>query len=1093
VNLSGIQDKDAIYSILPDGGFVIENYNYANTFSSFFPGIAGLNGIPLWAFYVNKGQCIASFGIQDKDKAIQEFFPANKSYQNTSRLGFRTFIKFKREHGFIYYEPFQNSLLNKAFALTNKMIIRPYELEIEETNKTLGISVKVIYYTLPNENVPAIVRHVSIRNLNPSKDLNLEVLDGLPVILPYGMNQYVVKNMTRTAEAWMVSKHLNSKVGFYKVRVELDDRPEVVEVNEGNFFYSFYSGNKNGMDGMLQIISDPEQIFADNTDFDFPSEFLADVNFIYPRAQVMQNKLPCAFSLCKKQVVKSGEISFTTIIGHAHSEKAASALAEKASCDFFTNKRIENKKLIESLASEVESVSAFKEFDFYTKQSYLDNILRGGYPALIGKDKEHVFYVYARKHGDLERDYNNFRLRPTFYSQGNGNYRDINQNRRLDVFFKPQVGRSNISLFLNLIQLDGYNPLHVNGVSFLVACNKKKLESELSKFFSEKAIKNVSSFLLSGQFDLGQLFGFLLGSNIRIRGSRDAFLSRLLSLCERIEEANHGEGFWTDHWSYNQDLIDAFLRIYPEQEKDLFFEDKTYSFYDNSHYVAKRGEKYVLTDDGVRQFGSVRNSEEKEELIASRQSGQNKVRVDFGKGEIYHTTLFVKLVSLALVKFLNLDPDGIGIEMDADKPNWYDSLNGLPGLFGSSVSETIEVLRLIRRLSKILNDFESESVEQDFPEEIVALARDIKNIADEKDAFEFWKKAGSVKEAFREGVFWGISGKEKRFDKGELSSLLRVMEDRLEQAVEKSKNKNGLIDTYFYYDAVKYKETGELSSKGQKLVEVLRFDRKVLPLFLEGQMHYLRVCNKSEARELYSAVKKSPLYDKALSMYKVCASLRFMPKEIGRSAIFTPGWLENESIWLHMEYKYLLELLRHNIGKQFFTDLLRCSICFMDPQVYGRSILENSSFIVSSAFPQKKMWGKGFVARLTGSTVEWINIWLSLCVGERLFFVENGELSFELNPKLPEWLFLSEKRRFGKDLLDVNSFGFMLMSKTKVVYLNPERYNCYDSNIGVVEMELVLEYNSKEKVRGSVLRGKLAEYLRAGKVKKITAIIGKVE
>jgi len=43
------------------------------------------------------------------------------------------------------------------------------------------------------------------------------------------------------------------------------------------------------------------------------------------------------------------------------------------------------------------------------------------------------FNVYSRKHGDLERDYNFFMLSPTFLSQGNGNYRDVNQNRRNDV------------------------------------------------------------------------------------------------------------------------------------------------------------------------------------------------------------------------------------------------------------------------------------------------------------------------------------------------------------------------------------------------------------------------------------------------------------------------------------------------------------------------------------------------------------------------------------------------------------------------------------------------------------------------------------
>ena len=35
--------------------------------------------------------------------------------------------------------------------------------------------------------------------------------------------------------------------------------------------------------------------------------------------------------------------------------------------------------------------------------------------------------------GDLERDYNNFQLEQSVFSQGPGNFRDVNQNRRCDV------------------------------------------------------------------------------------------------------------------------------------------------------------------------------------------------------------------------------------------------------------------------------------------------------------------------------------------------------------------------------------------------------------------------------------------------------------------------------------------------------------------------------------------------------------------------------------------------------------------------------------------------------------------------------------
>ena len=99
-------------------------------------------------------------------------------------------------------------------------------------------------------------------------------------------------------------------------------------------------------------------------------------------------------------------------------------------------------------------------FDLYCRQTFLDNILRGGEPVVLGGNK--IFYRYSRKHGDIERDYNYFKVLPEYYSQGNGNFRDVNQNRRCDVRFFPFVGDQNIKLFYNAIQMDGYNPLGHN-------------------------------------------------------------------------------------------------------------------------------------------------------------------------------------------------------------------------------------------------------------------------------------------------------------------------------------------------------------------------------------------------------------------------------------------------------------------------------------------------------------------------------------------------------------------------------------------------------------------------------------------------------
>ena len=73
--------------------FLIENYGKKGTFASFLPGISGEKGIPIWCYYVNRGQCVVSFGVDNKDHSIMEFYPAHQAYQNVKTTGFRTFVK----------------------------------------------------------------------------------------------------------------------------------------------------------------------------------------------------------------------------------------------------------------------------------------------------------------------------------------------------------------------------------------------------------------------------------------------------------------------------------------------------------------------------------------------------------------------------------------------------------------------------------------------------------------------------------------------------------------------------------------------------------------------------------------------------------------------------------------------------------------------------------------------------------------------------------------------------------------------------------------------------------------------------------------
>ena len=66
----------------------------------------------------------------------------------------------------------------------------------------------------------------------------------------------------------------------------------------------------------------------------------------------------------------------------------------------------------------------------------------------------------------MERDYNAFNIPSTYFSSGPGNFRDVNQNRRSDLYFVNQIKDYNIKIFFSLMQMDGQNPLTVKPLVF---------------------------------------------------------------------------------------------------------------------------------------------------------------------------------------------------------------------------------------------------------------------------------------------------------------------------------------------------------------------------------------------------------------------------------------------------------------------------------------------------------------------------------------------------------------------------------------------------------------------------------------------------
>ncbi len=1014
--------NDSIFS------YTIDDYQKQKPFSSFLSGIAGKMGIPLWAFYVNRGQLIASFGIRDKNSAVMEFFPANNAYHYVSRIGFRTFIKRDGQ----VYEFFKEKNLNQ------RLIVRQDQVVIEEDQKDLGIKVRVTYFTLPNEPIAGLVRKVEIDNYKGKS--SIEIIDGLAQIIPSGIDYNTYKAVSNLMQSWMASIHEKQYI-FYTLRASTDDGAEVNEVHDGNFYLT-----KSIKEPLL--ISDYKLIFDEDTSLETPYLFEKySIDELSKISQVHVNQVPCAMSGFKFE--NTEQVSFVSVIGYVKDKNILDEISKRLDLQYFADKENENMQIHESLVSAIETKTNYPIFDAYLKQSYLDNVLRGGTPMMVNtSDGVVAYHLYSRKHGDLERDYNFFSIDPTFYSQGNGNFRDVLQNRRNDLLFQPEIGNFNIYQFSSLIQADGYNPLSIGGVTFKYQGNVDKAPTLLQD-------------ILKNEFTPGMIATKLFHHELDIEST----LNEILKNSKVVVKAAFGEGYWEDHFTYLYDLIDSYLSIFPDQLEDLMFHLNV-PFFVSPVYVLPRNQKYVLRKDGqVRQYGAIKHFHDQKDGWMENRDG------------IITINLFGKLLTLALNKFGHLDPYGIGLSYEGNKPGWNDAMNGVPGLFGSGVSETIELKKIVNLLVKIAKEHPNQKVT--LLKTTDQLAQQYKNI-DYHESFQSWDERMNYLEAYRKALLEEQAISEHNVQYYDV--VLEIMEKQLSEALNRAKSLDSIYPTYLTYEVEDFEQIFNKSEPvigeyGLPVVKVTKFKVKTLPSFLEAPARYLKsLSSYTEAKEIYDEVKQTELYDKKLKFYQTSKSLDALSNEVGRIRAFTPGWLERESNFLHMTYKYLLGMLKSGLYEEFFEEIKTNYTCFMDPKVYGRSPIENSSFLGTSSNPDSKKHGQGFVSRLSGSTAELLSMWRYMFFGDHLFTLDQGQLVFELKPKLP-------KSFFKDGIVEVRLFNH-----TTIVYHLVDEIDTYDSKAYIEKITLHKKDEICE-VEGSKVQGKWTKDIRNGQVLKINVYI----
>lgn len=1029
--------------------FVIDDYRHAKTFASFLPAVAGSDGKPLWAFYCNAGQAVSSFGVESKDTPITPFDSATLAYQNIALKSFRTFLRVNKEMHYPFFED----------GNAERMEIHKDRIKI--VSEGFGIRLEIVYSTVSHRPYAALIRRMTLTNISGSP-LDVEGLDGLPIYFPHGLSNFCYKELVSLMAAYCIVRGVDESLPFVKFKTSTGDNPIVTEAISGN---GFYAVDEEG--AFLHPIVDPDLVFGGDLSLLSPKGFIAEDydSFVKEQGQT-ENKLPCAFYSFKKHLAPGEKTEIAALFGMWESEERFLSSAKDFSVSIADTMIQETYDLIDSLTYPASIKTADRLFDKYVKQTYLDNNLRGGFPTNLGSEDNPVpYYLYSRKHGDMERDYNQFRIPSEYYSSGPGNFRDVNQNRRSDLLFTPYIKDYNIRIFFSLIQADGQNPLNVAPPSFSYAGEPPQTFSALNEEAKKRAER------LLRHYRPSELYAFLLDDLQLERERAQTVFQAIIAESHQSVEANFAEGYWVDHWTYNVDLLENYSSIYPDQEEELFFGSE-YRYFYSPVYVEPREEKYCLLPDGkIRQYGAIDLKKLKDDCEKRGFDIKKTAYLQDEDGHEIKTNLASKIVNLIVIKFSTLDAEQMGIEMECEKPGWNDAMNGLPGLFASAMSESVELLRLSRYAIEHLAPFAEKPLilmeeQADFLGKISALLGSF--MKKEISSFEYWDKATSAREAFRLCIKERASGQMRNVPVADVLPLLKDIAATLEEGIAKAKKTGGgILPSYIIHRPTDYVVTGHVNHLGYKTVKVTGFSSEFLPPFLEASARAFKLGQRMMGVHEYEAIKKTDLYDPKLRFYKTCAALDEAPFEIGRVHAFTKGWLERECNFLHMSYKYMLGLLKAGLYEQFYQEIKTNLVCFMDPEVYGRDPAEASSFIVPTCNPDHSKWGQGFFARLTGANAEMLNMFAIMFMGERLFSYEGKTLSFALSPKLSAEFF-DEK----------NEVSFLLFGKTKVIYHNPSRIDLYKG----AKLTYSLDGKRMEEVKGiDALR------VREGKIKEIEA------
>ena len=790
-----------------------------------------------WLFASSNGGISA--GRKNAEYALFPYYTDDKITESAEITGSKTIIRINKKEELMVWEPF-SARSEGRFSISRNLYQNRFSNKIifEEINHDLGLNFQ---YEWNSSNLYGFVKKSRLLNQS-GKIIQLEILDGLQNIMPYGVPSDLQAKTSNLADAYKRSELVaETGLGIYALSAIIVDKAEPSEALKANVTWS------SGLDRAIYLLSTLQlQQFRNGKTI--------------KQEEDVKGEKGAYFIISSLSLQAAEEKEWITVANVNQNHSAVVQLSEAIKMDKGLLKKVLDD--IELGSQRLQQLNAAADGFQYTADDLKDtrhfsnvlfNIMRGGiFDNNYGIEKhdfekylkkankkvveetavhinrlgdnfsvfelkavaqqsanndfirlatEYLPLKFSRRHGDPSRPWNQFSINTNSETDGSkildyqGNWRDIFQNWEALAHSYPAFIEGMIYKFLNASTFDGYNPYRV---------------------------------------------------------TKDGFD------WETIEPDNPWSyiGYWGDHQII---YLLKFLEFAEQHQKGAIASllSKTDFVYANVPYRIKSYADIVKNPKDTIAFDHENEKQIHERIRAIGADGALLTNI---KNEICHVNFLEKILATVLSKLSNFIPEG-GIWMNTQRPEWNDANNALVGNGVSMVT-----LYYLRRFLKFLQPVLQNATEQDMAvsSELHAfyteLAQTFANYSTVLSSTigdvvrkQITDAVGTAGSNYRKQIYsQKFSGEKKTLSLNELSAFVNNSLQFLEHSINANKRKDNL---YHAYNLLSYHET----------------DIKIsyLSEMLEGQVAVLSsgYLSADESLQLLDALKQSSLYRKDQDSY----------------------------------------------------------------------------------------------------------------------------------------------------------------------------------------------------------------------------------